>query len=148
MVWYRRCKRTVYLTAKYLVTWQYDPNIDPLQFEGFVYLIRNLTTGKSYIGKKSVWARKGRGKKQVVKESTWRNYWSSSADLKADVKAQGKEAFSRQVLCWCRDKQSLTYCEQREQFAHDVLGAKLPDGTPAFYNKNIAGRFYRAPDAV
>ncbi|MBA4228689.1 MAG: NAD synthetase [Hyphomonas sp.] len=129
------------------MNWQYDPQINPLDFEGFVYLITS-PSGKGYIGKKSVWTRKGRGKKQTTSESKWRDYWSSSKELQADVKAQGKEGWTRTILCWCRDKASLTYCEQREQFAHNVLGASLPDGSPAYYNRNIAGRFYRAPDAI
>lgn len=41
-----------------------------------------------------------------------------------------------------RSKGSLTYAEIEEQIRCDVLGAKLADGSPASYNRNIAGKYW------
>ena len=57
---------------------------------GYVYEITNLTNGRKYVGKK-FFTRAGtkqiKGKKKKVRLSSgWANYWSSSEELKADVK--------------------------------------------------------------
>ena len=70
------------------------------EFEGFVYLITNLTNNKKYIGKKSFWTRKKDPKtgRRKTKESDWKNYFSSCDQLKEDVKTLGKDNFSRYIL--------------------------------------------------
>jgi hypothetical protein len=108
----------------------------------FVYLITNLLTGKQYIGKKLFWFSKtkqvkGKRKKYKV-ESDWREYWSSSEELKADVAQLGEENFRREILYFCPNKGTASYVEAREQFDRRVL--EKPD---EYYNGIINLRVHR-----
>jgi len=95
---------------------------------GFVYLITNLTNNRKYIGKKLAQFKKSKpplkGKKNRRKytvESDWRDYWSSSDNLKADVEALGTENFTREILYWCTSRAELSYLELVEQVKRGVL---------------------------
>jgi len=112
---------------------------------GFVYRITNTTTGKSYIGRKYfVQKRKPRGgKRRVTSESNWRRYFGSSAELKQDIRELGEENFRREILSIHSTPGRVNYEETRQLFLNDVLTKTLTDGTPAFYNSDILGRYYR-----
>jgi hypothetical protein len=111
--------------------WTYDgETIDsiPDEYEGFVYLITNLTTGQKYIGKKLAKFKttkpplKGKkNKRRGYKESDWKDYWGSSDRLNADVTAQGPENFTREILYLCKSRAEMSYIEAREQFDRRVL---------------------------
>jgi hypothetical protein len=111
--------------------WTYEgKNIEaiPDEFEGFVYLITNLTTGQKYIGKKLAKFKttkpplKGRkNKRRGYKESDWKDYWGSSDRLNADVTALGPENFTREILYLCKSRAEMSYIEAREQFDRRVL---------------------------
>jgi hypothetical protein len=115
---------------------------------GFVYRITDTVTSRSYIGKKqfnSYTSRKVPGKrnrKHTVKESDWQTYISSCDELKEAIKTYGDQRFIREVLVLCPTKADLTYTEVALQFKFDVLNAKLPDGSPAFWNRNILNKFF------
>ena len=108
---------------------------------GYVYLITNIVTGKKYIGKKLFWFRKTKqvkGKKKRLKvESDWREYWSSSDDVKKDVETYGKDNFIREILHICPNKGSCNYLEAREQMDRRVLE------TDEYYNGQIQCRVHR-----
>lgn len=92
---------------------------------GFVYLITNLTNQRQYIGKK-FFTKSGRkqtnGKiKKIRKSSDWQTYWSSSEELKADVKLLGEENFTREILYLCKTKSECSYRETKEIFMRDAL---------------------------
>ena len=98
------------------------------QFEGFVYLITNTTTGQKYVGKKLAKFKttkpplKGRkNKRRGYKESDWRDYWGSSDRLNADVDKLGPENFTREILYMCKSRAEMSYIEAREQFDRRVL---------------------------
>ena len=112
---------------------------------GFVYRITNIQTGKQYIGRKYfVQKRKPKGgKRRVTSESDWKKYYGSSPELKADISTYGKENFSREILSLHRTLGKTNYEETRQLFANNVLTEKLKDGTPAYYNSNILGRYYK-----
>jgi hypothetical protein len=111
--------------------WTYQGNLVeeiPEGCIGFVYLITNLTDNRKYIGKKLAQFKKSKpplkGKKNRRKytvESDWRDYWSSSDNLKADVAALGEDKFTREVLYWCTSRSELSYLEAKEQFDRRVL---------------------------
>ena len=112
---------------------------------GFVYRIVNIQSGKQYIGRKYFWQKrkpKG-GKRRVTSESNWKRYYGSCPELKEDIKLLGKPSFSREILSLHTTKGRTNYEETRQLFLHDVLTKTLTDGTPAFYNSNILGRYYR-----
>ena len=112
---------------------------------GFVYRINNIQTGKQYIGRKYfIQKRKPKGgKRRVTSESDWKKYYGSSPELKADISTYGKENFSREILSLHSTLGRTNYEETRQLFLHNVLTEKLTDDTPAYYNSNILGRYYR-----
>lgn len=124
---------------------------EPDKFFGFCYQITNQVSGRMYIGKKQYYAAKGRRKYRPSditsdkwrddhwKESNWKNYTGSSKELNEDIKKLKKSSFSFEIISQHISKAELHYAEIDYQVSSDVLRAKLDDGTPSFYNKNIAG---------
>ena len=112
---------------------------------GFVYCITNLQTGKRYIGRKYFTSRRKPrgGKRRVTSESDWKKYYGSSDELKSDVKQLGKEIFKREILSLHATKGKVNFEETKQLFVNNVLIETLSDGTPAYYNSNILGRYYR-----
>ena len=114
-----------------LMQWTYQgQTIDtiPDEYEGFVYLITNTTTGQKYIGKKLAKFKttkpplKGKkNKRRGYKESDWRDYYGSSDRLNADVAALGEDKFTREILYLCKGRGEMSYIEAREQFDRRVL---------------------------
>ena len=112
---------------------------------GFVYRITNIQTGKQYIGRKYfVQKRKPKGgKRKVTSESDWKKYYGSCPELKEDIKKFGKNIFKREILSLHTSVGKTNFEETRQLFLHNVLTEKLTDDTPAYYNSNILGRYYR-----
>lgn len=109
---------------------------------GFVYIITNRISGRRYVGKKLFYfskTKRVKGKvKRVKAESDWRDYWSSSDELKADVAKLGKENFSREIIHLCKNKGMINYLEAREQFDRRVLESD------EWYNGYIQVRCHRS----
>ena len=111
--------------------WTYNgKEIDsiPDEYEGFVYLITNTTTGQKYVGKKLAKFKttkpplKGKkNKRRGYKESDWRDYWGSSDRLQEDVDKLGPKKFTREILHFCKSRAEMSYIEAREQFDRRVL---------------------------
>ena len=112
---------------------------------GFVYLITNKSNQRQYIGRKYFWSfRKPPGKKRKVKqESDWKRYYGSCPELKEDIKKYGKEFFSREILSLHDTKGNCNFEETKQLFLNNVLSESLDDGSPAYYNSNILGRYMR-----
>lgn len=115
----------------------------PEEFQGFVYQITELDTGKKYIGKKFFWkpktlpitkTRKRRVKTRV--ESDWRDYYGSSQEVKLLVEEKGTEKFKREILRLCETKGECSYYEAKLQFEKDVL---LSD---EYYNEFIGCKIH------
>ena len=113
---------------------------------GFVYCITNLLDGRKYIGRKYFWQlRKPRGKtRRVRSESNWKKYYGSSDELNEERRRVGNNAFfKREILSLQATKGRVNFEETRQLFLNNVLTETLDDGTPAYYNSNILGRYYR-----
>ncbi len=114
-------------------------------FFGYVYRITNLQSGKQYIGRKYfTQRRKPRGgKRRVTSESDWKKYYGSSDELKRDRKLLGNELFKREIISLHTTLGKVNYEETRQLFLNNVLTEANDDGSPAFYNSNILGRYMR-----
>ena len=81
--------------------WLYDEkefNETPEEYQGFVYQITELSTGKKYIGKKNFWSPKTLPKNskrpRKIKtrvESNWREYYGSNKELQENAKENQKD---------------------------------------------------------
>jgi hypothetical protein len=105
-------------------------DVTPDNYEGFVYKITNLQTGKAYIGKKifhfkkpkTVTLKNGKKVKRKVKvESDWKDYYGSSPALRADIEKLGVENFKREILYFCETRGMMGYLEAKLQMIHEVL---------------------------
>lgn len=124
--------------------WMYRGQVfdDAEGYDSFVYMITCTSNGKRYIGKKTLVSRKTKvtaGKKKKTKvESTWRNYYGSSAELLLDVEFYGKEAFTREILHLCNNRGSANYLEAKEIFVRGCLESDL------WYNGWVACKINRS----
>ena len=129
--------------------WRYNGEVfdtdDIGEYFGFVYCITNKYNQRQYIGRKYFWSfRTPPGKKRRVKqESDWKKYYGSCPELKEDIKKYNKENFNREILSLHRKKGDCNYEETKQLFLNNVLSESLDDGTPAYYNSNILGRYMR-----
>lgn len=117
--------------------WFFPTSFDPASAVGFVYRIINMSTGKSYIGKKQFWSRtrksvKGKKRKQtIISESNWKEYTSSSNQVNEDIKKFGKDQFQFLILSVHKTKQELDFAETKTQWQLDVASSDK------FYNGRI-----------
>ena len=80
---------------------------------------------------------------EVKQESDWKKYYGSCPELKEDIKINGKEIFSREILSVHQTKGLCNYEETKQLFLNNVLSESLDTGGPAYYNSNILGRYMR-----
>ena len=127
----------------------------PQDTYGFIYISIHQPTGKSYIGKKSLFhnVRKKLTKKQLVeqtgrgrkptteivqKESDWKTYYGSAKPILDLLKEGKQEEFTREILQLVPNKKLLTYYECKYLFMLGVI--EQQDG---YFNDNILGKFFR-----
>tara|TARA_A100001011_G_C13882193_1_gene663450 strand:- start:29 stop:439 length:411 start_codon:yes stop_codon:yes gene_type:complete len=111
--------------------WYYNDEVfneTPEDYQGFVYEIVELDTGRRYIGKKNFWKPKTLPKTKTRKrrvrtrsESDWRDYYGSSEKVKSLVEEKGRENFQKIILRLCKTKGQMSYFETKLQFEKDVL---------------------------
>jgi len=126
----------------------------PQDTYGFIYIVTHLPSGKSYIGKKSLFhnikkkltkkqlaGQTGRGRKPttevIQKESDWKTYYGSAKPILDLIKEGKQEEFTREILQLVPNKKLLTYYECKYLFEYSVL--ENPKG---WFNDNIQGRFF------
>ena len=127
----------------------------PQNTYGFIYISIHQPTGKSYIGKKSLFhnvkkkltknqlaEQTGRGRKSITeiisKESDWKTYYGSAKPILDLIKEGKQEEFTREILQLVTNKKLLTYYECKYLFMLGVI--EKPDG---YFNDNILGKFFR-----
>jgi len=121
---------------------------------GFIYIVNHTPSGKSYVGKKSLYhnikkkltkkelaEQSGPGRKSVTrviqKESDWKTYYGSAKPILDLIKAGKQDEFEREILVIVPNKKLLTYYESKILFTLGVL--EFPD---KYFNDNILGKFY------
>ena len=121
---------------------------------GFIYIVTHKPSGKSYIGKKSLFhnikkkltkkelaEQTGPGRKSatkvVVKESDWKTYYGSAKPILELIKGGKQEEFTREILKLVPNKKLLTYYECKYLFKYGVLEYPLE-----YFNDNILGKFF------
>lgn len=121
---------------------------------GFIYIVTHKPSGKSYIGKKSLFhnikkkltkkelaEQTGPGRKSatkvVVKESDWKTYYGSAKPILELIKDGKQQEFTREILQLVPNKKLLTYYECKYLFKYGVLEHPLE-----YFNDNILGKFY------
>ena len=143
-----------------LPTWVYNSkpitnlNDFPKDTFGFIYIVKNTDTNKSYIGKKVLYHNKkvklgkkevaeltGVGRKPttkiVTKESDWETYYGSNKEVMQLIKAGKQDLFTRTIIKLAPNKKLLTYYETQALFTYKVL-----EHPESFYNDNILGKFF------
>jgi len=113
--------------------WSCNFELHPYEKEGFVYLIREKSTGKGYVGKKSYW-NYSKGKR--VRQSNWKTYSSSGVETAQKV-SDNPEHFEYEILCEAPDKSALNYLEVKWQVDLNVLTALDKQGEKLFFNKTL-----------
>ena len=112
------------------MTWYFEENefSSPGEYQGFVYRITELDTGKMYIGKKNFWKPKilpitktRKRRKRTIVESDWQKYYGSNNRVKDLLESKGEKAFKREILHLCKTKGEMSYYEAKYQFDNDVL---------------------------
>lgn len=118
---------------------EFDPELSQIKkFEGFVYIIKFIESGKFYVGKKSFWSRRkqGSGKRKTF-ESDWRSYAGSSIDIKNYIKNNPQDTYMKNIISMHTHPGDMTYWEAFWQFKFDVLRNENS------FNENILGKFFR-----
>jgi len=92
---------------------------------GFVYLITHIPSGRKYVGKKLLTKAKTKqvkGKRKSIRiESDWKDYWGSNQTLVEEVKQQGEQNYTREILHVCKTRSELSYLETWEIFVRHAL---------------------------
>ena len=143
-----------------LPTWVYNSkpitnlNDFPKDTFGFIYIVKNNDTNKSYIGKKVLYHNKkvklgkkeiaeltGVGRKPttkiVTKESDWETYYGSNKEIMQLIKEGKQSSFTRTIIKLAPNKKLLTYYETQALFTYKVL-----EHPESFYSDNILGKFF------
>lgn len=113
------------------MTWYYNNEEykeTPEDYQGFVYRITELDSGKMYIGKKNFWKPKilpvtksRKRRKRTIVESDWIKYYGSNTRVKELLESKGEIGFKREILHLCKTKGEMSYMEAKLQFMFDVL---------------------------
>lgn len=137
------------------MTWLYHNTIELFKEEdiqdhlGFVYLITHIPTGKKYVGKKfftKAKTKQVKGKKKKIRvASDWETYWSSSEELTAEVKLNGEENYTREILHLCKTRSICSYWETYEIFSrHALLSDNYYNSwcTCKIHKKHVIGKIH------
>ena len=113
----------------FMAEWENIPNQDIIDNSfGFIYRIIHISSDMKYIGKKQFHSKtrkpplKGKKRKRIIiKESDWRNYYSSSEEFKYLWEKDGPDAFRREILCTTSCAWEHMWLEHKYQIDENVL---------------------------
>ena len=128
------------------MTWLYKgveltDEMIPEKAEGFIYIITHTPTNKRYIGRKLLTKAHRRQKnKKIIRtrvESDWREYWSSSPEVKQLVESEGADNFVREILMFASTKGQLNYLEEKFLYCVGALESE------EWMNSNIRSKMFK-----
>jgi len=134
---------------------------DTKNYFGFIYIIRDITSGRKYIGKKQFFGarRVMKGCKSKItdrqspkwktccwREMAWRVYSGSSKSLDKWMTAHPDHKYVFEIIHLCRSKGVLHYLELKEMWERDVLRLKLESGEYEYFNRSIGAIRFRPPE--
>lgn len=139
--------------------WEYDEEVDPAKFYGFIYIIENELSGRRYLGRKAYKVKrtttsgryksgKRKGKiryKKYLVDSGWSYYTGSSKDLNADIAEYGKDNFRFTIFNQYKNRGGLVYYENYYLYTLNTLTETFDDGDRVWYNKHIGGTKFIPP---
>ena len=118
-----------------------EDSMIPDKAVGFIYQLTRLSTGQRYIGRKLLTKAHRRQKnKKIIRtrvESDWREYWSSSPEVKLLVEEEGTDNFVREVLVFAQSKGQLNYLEEKFLYCVGALESEH------WLNSNIRSKMYK-----
>lgn len=138
---------------KQTVNWTYlgkDMLIPPEGYEGFIYIVYNITKQKKYVGRKSFYSyskKKLTPKEKLLPENkrktfrinkvntSWQTYTGSCIELNNDIKSGDK--ITKEVLRLCKTRKEMTVWELK----YIVCDCILDDNC---YNSNISGKYFKS----
>lgn len=121
------------------MSWINEEIVDITKHKAIVYIITNNITNEKYIGKKNLFSKTSKkvknrvNKKWTIKETNWKDYQSSSDDVKK------WDNVTKEILRACEFVGEATYIETKLLFEYDVLNIDN-----SFVNKNISGKFFKS----
>ena len=138
--------------------WQGKP--DPDNHLGFIYLIKDETAHKYYVGKKQFWlAKRAKGckgsstdkrskdwKQKCWVESDWMNYKGSSPTLFKWMRQYPDNLYTYHILHQCYSKSELHYKEIEELVLRGVMWKRGEDGDYLYFNRSIPAIRFRVTD--
>ena len=126
------------------MTWLYHNTAEQFKEEdiqdhiGFVYLITHIPTGRKYVGKKfftKAKTKQVKGKKKKIRvTSDWEKYWGSNKKLQEEVKINGVDNYTREILHLCKTRSECSYWETWEIFTRHALTSE------SYYNEWVSCR--------
>lgn len=128
------------------MNWVYKNNelmddMIPAKAQGFIYILTYTPTGQRYIGRKLLTkAHRRQQNKKIIRsrvESDWREYWSSSPEIKAMIEREGTDNFVREVLVFADTKGQLNYLEEKFLYYVGALESE------SWLNSNIRSKMYK-----
>lgn len=121
----------------------------------FTYILTFKPTGQKYIGKKVLISKrklpplKGKTRKRIVlKDSSWRKYWSSSRIVAGLIEQHGEDSFEREIIAIHPNKRGANIHELQLQILYNCLDAEDKVGNRLFLNENINMVYYPVKDRV
>ncbi len=109
--------------------WQFPEQLDFENAHGFIYVIKEKSTGCMYIGKKIF---RSEARKSKGSQSNWRVYTSSSKIVNEIIRIKGLDAFDFIVLEQYHTKGGFSWAETWSQVVVEV-----PSNNHIWYNRFI-----------
>lgn len=133
---------------------------EPDKYLGFIYLIKDETSEKLYVGKKQYWLvkrikgcshsasdkRSDGWKDKCWAPSDWRFYCGSSPTFNKWMKKHQDHTYTFHIIQQCYSKSELHYKEIEELVLRGAMWKRGADGEHLYFNRSIPAIKFRVAD--